>query len=101
MANDVSKLIQFLISKPLSIKILYLLRSLPSPPHTRELLGIIGAFTYGHRLLKQLEDYGLIERRWRKCRHNSEAWCKYIYITSKGEEVLDKLSEFLGSYSLK
>ena len=94
------RLVMFLLKSELARKILKILKTLQhDPPYTRQLLRMINDFTYGHKVINELERLGLIKSLRMRCKHNQDLQCRYLVITGLGEEVLEATERLLEEVS--
>jgi len=73
-----------------------------SPLYTREFLIIMRSWGESHRLLKELESLGLVERYTDYCRSGRRR-CVYNRVARKGEEfleLLEKIVAIIGNHNL-
>jgi DNA-binding HxlR family transcriptional regulator len=80
------QLLRLIVEKKALIKVLRTIGD--HEYHTRELLKKVGAYGYGHKLLLEAEDRGLVKRRIVKNR-------MYNKLTKKGQDVV-KLAKQIG-----
>ena len=90
--NMNEKLVKLLVEEKALVKLLKTVGE--GSYHTRELLGIIGEWGYGHKLLVKAHRLGLVDRERIK-RDGRGNWRIYNKLSKKGREVI-RLAEQIG-----